>query len=130
MEGRKARRRQRLQRWEVLAQLGRHQLEELRGGPYVLQPMTPERTEGRAGKRLVAGDVADSPRHDDLLAVGGAQIRDGDDDVHADVALVASSGSPVCSPMRSRCASSSGHGSAASERWICAAAAAIASCAP
>lgn len=71
MEGRKARRRQCLQGWELLAQLGRHQLEELCGGPYVLQAMTPERTEGGAGKRLVAGDVADSPRHDDLLAVGG-----------------------------------------------------------
>jgi hypothetical protein len=34
-----------------------------------------------------------------------------------------SSGSPVCSPIRRRCASSSGHGSAASDRWICAAAA-------
>ncbi len=72
VEGRKARRRERLRAagspragsgatsWKSCAAVG-----------YVLQPMAPERTIRGAGKRLVAGDVARRPRDDDLLAVGG-----------------------------------------------------------
>ena len=52
----------------------------------------PERAERGARQRLVARDVACRARDDDLLSVrGGADAR-GDDDVHADVALVAELG--------------------------------------
>ncbi len=61
MERGKARRRERPERREVLAQAGREELEELHGARHVLQPMAAERTERGAGERLVARRCRASP---------------------------------------------------------------------
>ena len=66
---------------------GRDELEELRGGRDVLQPMPPEWAKRRSRKGLVAGDVSRRPRDDDLLSVRRRADPRGDDDVHADVTL-------------------------------------------
>ena len=92
VERREARRRQRPERREVLAEPGRDELEELDGAGTSFSRWRPSGRNERSGSGLVAGDVARRPRDDDLLAVGRRADPGGDDDVHADVALVAELG--------------------------------------
>ncbi len=92
MERGEARRRERLERREVVAETGRDELEELSCGRDVLQPVVAQRSKRRAGKRLRARQVPRRPRDHDLLAVCGRADPRRDDDVHADVPLVAELG--------------------------------------
>ena len=88
MERREARRTERAEWRELDPQPGRHELEELRSGRNVLQPMPAEGAVLAAGQRLVSGDVPRRTRDDDLLAVRRCADPRGDDDVDPDVALV------------------------------------------
>ena len=56
-----ARRRERLERRELLSQIGRHELEELRRARDVLQAVSTERAERRSRERLVARRCRGSP---------------------------------------------------------------------
>ena len=92
VQRRQARRRQGLERREVLAKAGPEELERLHSGRDVLQPVTAEGAKRRAGKRLVARHVPRRSRDDDLLAVRRRADASGDHDVHPDVALGAELG--------------------------------------
>ncbi len=80
---------ERAQRGEGLLQAGGDELEELLRAGDVLQPVAAERPERDPALDVVAHEVARRPRDDDLAAVRGRADPRRNDDVHADVALLA-----------------------------------------
>ena len=92
VQSRQARRRQGLERREILANARPEELKRLHCGRDVLQPVTAEGSKRRAGKGLCACHVARRSRDDDLLAVRRGAHSGGDDDIHSHVALRAELG--------------------------------------
>ena len=74
---------------KLLPEIGSEELEELGRSGDVLQPVASQRSKRSTRERLVTTDVVSCLRHDDLLAMGRGADAGGDDDVHADVPLVA-----------------------------------------
>ncbi len=92
MERGEARRRERLERRKVVAEAGRDELEELSRGRDVLQAMVPERSKRRAGNGS-APAMSRVARVTTICSPCADRAHPGrDDDVHADVPLVAELG--------------------------------------
>ena len=85
-----ARRRQCPQRRELVAKVGREELEQMRCGGDVFQAMPSERLDtSRRGTGSSPAISRVARETNDLIAVGGSADPGRDDDVHPDVALVA-----------------------------------------